>query len=152
MYGLIRGLRNLLYWLPVIWRDRPWDYVYLLIVMKHKIQQMADSTPDWLHLNAEEIQKEMQDTIYLLDCLISDRAEMDAIKQHEEIFGLPKREFIPVDEEDGYSEMVTTYPDADDDEIARRSLLAFAHIAEITRRITLQGLGRAMMTIERWWD
>jgi hypothetical protein len=147
----IRGLRSLWYWLPVIWKDRSWDYVYLLIVMKHKIEQMADSTPDWLHVNAEEIQKEMQDTVYLLECLISDRAEMDALKQHEEIFGRPKHEFVPT-EKDGFVEMVTTYPDADDDEVARRSLVAFGYIAEITRRITLQALGRALMGIERWWD
>ena len=120
--------------------------------MKHKIRQMSDSTPDWLHVNAEEIQKEMEDTIYLLDCLISDRAEMDAIEQHEEIFGKPKRTFVPDPDNDNLVEMVTTYPDADDDEIARGSLLAFAYIAEITRRITLQALGRALMGIERWWD
>ena len=149
---MLRRLRNLWYWLPIIWNDRPWDYVFLLIVMKHKIQQMADSTPDWFHINAEDVQQEMLDTVHLLECLISDRAEMDASKQHEEIFGKPKHEFVPHPDNEDLVEMVTTYPDAEDDEVARTSLLAFAHIAEITRRITLQALGRALMSIERWWD
>ncbi len=146
-----RGLRNLWYWLPIIWNDRPWDYVFLLIVMKHKIQQMADSTPDWLHVNAEDIKQEMLDTVFLLDCLIDDRAEMDAMAQHEAIFGKPKHEFVAT-ENNELVEMVTTYPDTEDDEVARKAVLAFAHIAEITRRITLQALGRAFMRIERWWD
>ncbi len=124
----------------------------MLIVMKHKIEQMADATPDWLHVNSEEIQKEMRDTVYLIDCLITDRAEVDAMAQHEAIFGKPKRIFVADPDNDNLVEMVTTYPSADDDEVARRAVLAFAHIAEITRRITLQALGRTFMGIERWWD
>jgi hypothetical protein len=49
-------------------------------------------------------------------------------------------------------EMVTIYPDADDQEMAGRGLVAFMDIAEVTHRITLAALGRSIQRIDRWWD
>lgn len=149
---MIQGLRSVWYWLPIIWRDRPWDYVYLLKIWKHKIEQMEAATPDWLHVNAEEIAEEMRQTIGLIDDLISDRAEMDAAKRHEEIFGKSKHEFVPVPDNPLLTEFKVTYPDADDQEMASRALIAFMRIAEMTRKITLAALGRSIQRIDRWWD
>lgn len=39
-YNLKYGLQNLWRWRRVIWEDRDWDHMYLLIVMKKKIEQM----------------------------------------------------------------------------------------------------------------
>ena len=33
-----KGLRNLIDWLPVIWKDRHWDDYYVFEVLKHKIK------------------------------------------------------------------------------------------------------------------
>ena len=140
------------YWLPIIWRDRPWDYWYLLKIWKHKIEQMEAATSEWLHVDAEDVAIEMRQTIGLIDDLMNDRAENEAVARHEEIFGKPKRAFVTDPGNPKLMEMVTTYPDADDQEVARRSLLAFYEIAQVTRRITLVALGRSIQRIERWWD
>ena len=34
----IRGIQNLVHWLPVIWKDRHWDDHYIFEVLKHKIK------------------------------------------------------------------------------------------------------------------
>ena len=34
----IRGIQNLIHWLPVIWKDRHWDDHYIFEVLKHKIK------------------------------------------------------------------------------------------------------------------
>jgi hypothetical protein len=94
----------------------------------------------------------MRETIGLIDDLIGDRAEMDAAKRHEEIFGKSTHTFEPLPGNPKLIEFKVTYPDADDQEMASRALIAFMHIAEVTRRITLAALGRSVERIDRWWD
>ena len=152
MSRLIQSLRSLWYWLPVIWNDRPWDYWYLLKIWKHKVEQMEAATSEWLHVDAEDVAIEMRQTIGLIQDLMDDRAEDEAIKRHEEIFGKPVRTFKPDPDNPLLVEMVTTYPDADDQEVARLALVAFADIALLAREVTLAALGRSIQRIERWWD
>lgn len=35
------GVENLIKWLPIIWRDRDWDYEFLLLIMSFKMNSMA---------------------------------------------------------------------------------------------------------------
>ena len=39
-FNLKYGLQNLWRWRRIIWEDRDWDHMYLLAVMKKKIEQM----------------------------------------------------------------------------------------------------------------
>jgi hypothetical protein len=32
-----RGIKSLIEWLPVIWKDRHWDDTYVFEILKHKI-------------------------------------------------------------------------------------------------------------------
>jgi len=34
------GIKNLIFWLPIIWKDRNWDYYYILKMLKHKLKLM----------------------------------------------------------------------------------------------------------------
>ena len=36
------GISNLIYWLPIIWYDRNWDYCYIFDILKHKLNAQAD--------------------------------------------------------------------------------------------------------------
>lgn len=42
MKGILNGLKNLRYWFPVIWKDRQWDYDFLLKLLLHKLERMED--------------------------------------------------------------------------------------------------------------
>jgi hypothetical protein len=37
-----RGVKNLIYWFPIIWKDRNWDSSYIFDIMKHKLTSQAD--------------------------------------------------------------------------------------------------------------
>ena len=154
IFGNIRsisnGIRNLVYWLPVIWRDRPWDYVYLLRIMRHKVAQMSESTKDWLSVDAEEIKVEMDQVVGILTDLIETTHEDKAYAQHEAIFGKSRWEFK--ERADSLKELEITYPNTEDQELARRGLVAMYRMAEYARQVSLAALGRAMTRIERWWD
>lgn len=32
------GIKNLIFWIPIIWNDRNWDYYYILKMLKHKLK------------------------------------------------------------------------------------------------------------------
>ena len=36
------GIRNLIYWLPVIWKDRWWNDYYIYAILRHKLLNMAE--------------------------------------------------------------------------------------------------------------
>ena len=36
-----RGIKNIWYWLPIVWKDRNWDSHYIFEIMKHKIKAQS---------------------------------------------------------------------------------------------------------------
>jgi len=37
----ITGVQNLIYWFPIIWKDRNWDSHYIFEIMKHKLKSQS---------------------------------------------------------------------------------------------------------------
>ena len=44
IYRFIRRTKNLLRWLPIIWKDEQWDHYYILELLKHKLIFTAEHT------------------------------------------------------------------------------------------------------------
>lgn len=40
-FNFVTGVKNLWFWVPVIWRDRDWDYAFLLKIMEAKMRRMS---------------------------------------------------------------------------------------------------------------
>jgi hypothetical protein len=38
----IQGVKNLWYWVPVIWKDRNWDSHYIFDMLQHKLTAQAN--------------------------------------------------------------------------------------------------------------
>ena len=38
----IQGVKNIIYWFPIIWKDRNWDGHYIFEILKHKLKAQAD--------------------------------------------------------------------------------------------------------------
>jgi hypothetical protein len=36
-----QGIKNLIYWLPIIWKDRHWDHHYIYEILKHKLKAQS---------------------------------------------------------------------------------------------------------------
>lgn len=41
LYGIRRGIRNIIRWTPVIWADEDWDWEYLAHIMEWKLRKMS---------------------------------------------------------------------------------------------------------------
>jgi hypothetical protein len=61
------GVKNLIYWFPIIWKDRNWDSHYIFDIMKHKLSGQADyiGRRD-LHTRAQEDAKKMRLCVKLM--------------------------------------------------------------------------------------
>ena len=38
---LKQGIKNIIYWFPIIWKDRHWDSHYIFEILKHKLEAQA---------------------------------------------------------------------------------------------------------------
>jgi len=62
-----QGLKNLWYWLPVIWKDRDWDTHFIYEVMKHKLKAQAKYIGDRdFHTRAQIDAKRMRICVKLI--------------------------------------------------------------------------------------
>jgi len=84
---IYRRLRNLIYWLPVIWRDENWDQAFLYRIMGHKIAAMLEHTTTCSMGRQDEVPEQYRQAVRLLDDLAEGRYEDDAYGTHTKIFG-----------------------------------------------------------------
>ena len=69
----IRRIRNLIRWLPVIWKDRDYDHFYLEHMMYHKLVHMynffisEDAVTNWDEKGAAKSLKALRICITILD-------------------------------------------------------------------------------------
>lgn len=61
MKRFIRGVRNLIEWAPIIWRDRDFDYGYLLKMLEFKLRRMDKMfRKDGLSVSSVELADEIR--------------------------------------------------------------------------------------------
>ncbi len=62
------SIKQLFYWLPIIWKNRWWDYGFLLVLMEHQLNYMLKHwCVDTIHVGDEKIKSEileMRDNIH----------------------------------------------------------------------------------------
>lgn len=156
----ISRIRRMLYWFPVIWNDADFDQFYLWKIMRHKIAAMVKHQRSCPMGRGDDIPDKMERTVELLDDLINDVHEESAYEAHERLFGKSHWEFRkPTSAElvknpklSNCRVMETTYPEAADQELARKSLITLTRTAVALDRATLDIIGELIKTSDRWWD
>lgn len=91
------GIMNLLYWFPIIWKDRNWDHHFLFVLLRHKLQSMEKffRGEDAWSLYGERDADNIKKCILLIDRILEqDYSEM-AFKKHDEKWGEIQMDFKP---------------------------------------------------------
>jgi hypothetical protein len=74
-----QGVKNIIYWFPVIWKDRDWDSHYIFEILKHKLKAQAKYIGDRdFHTRAKLDAKRMK----LCVSLIKKIQEEDYVVEH----------------------------------------------------------------------
>ena len=179
-FGDIRtGISNLVYWFPVIWKDRHWDDHYIFEVMMHKLKAQSKyiGERDW-HTTAKRDAEIMMTCVRLMKLVKDEHYSSEYIDYHE-----TKHWFEPVPDKEGYSswesrqlkenfdDFFKKYPLAYKKVLANKKLQIFGIEAkdgetegDVKQRIAMNighynhNRARKLLfkimekNIERWWD
>lgn len=86
-----RGVKNIIYWLPVIWNDRPWDHYYFFVMLAHKLASIEKG------LDREDIEIiNVRMARIVMERLRDDEYDDNAFALHDEKWGKLKIECVPV--------------------------------------------------------
>jgi len=94
----IRGIKNLWYWLPIIWKDRNWDHQYIFDILSHKLKAQSEYIGGRdIHINAKRDAEVMMICVRLIEKVKDEYYGMEYMDYHK-----TKHWFEPAGKE-GYS-------------------------------------------------
>jgi hypothetical protein len=81
---LYRGIKNLIQWFPVIWKDRDWDSYYIFQILEHKLKLQAKGIAKRdIHLNAQRDAEIMRTCVRLMEKVRDGYYELEYIDYYE---------------------------------------------------------------------
>jgi hypothetical protein len=80
----IQGVKNIIYWFPIIWKDRNWDGHYIYEIMKHKLKAQANyiGRRDF-HTRAQQDARRMRLCVKLIEACQEEPYSMEYMDYHE---------------------------------------------------------------------
>lgn len=82
--NFIIGIKNLIKWFPVIWRDRDWDTYYIFDVLKFKIAQQSKYIGYHdRHVSAKRDSEIMMTVVKLIERVQDETYNTEYVKYHE---------------------------------------------------------------------
>ena len=82
---LKQGIKNIIYWFPIIWKDRHWDSHYIFEILKHKLKAQAKYIGDNdRHTRAQQDARRMRLCIKLMQKIQDDDYAMEYMDYHKD--------------------------------------------------------------------
>jgi hypothetical protein len=81
----IQGVKNIIYWFPIIWKDRNWDGYYIYEIMKHKLKAQANyiGRRDF-HTRAQQDARRMRLCVKLIEACQDEPYSMEYMDYHKD--------------------------------------------------------------------
>jgi len=100
-YNIKYGMKNIVKWLPVIWKDRDWDSYHIFKLLHFKLSNMEKLFR--VHGNHVESSKDADDIkicINLLNRILKNEYGEMVFKNHDEKWGEPKFSWETIDKQE----------------------------------------------------
>ena len=99
--NLYRGVKNLIKWLPVIWKDRDWDHSYIFEIIEHKLKSQSKYIGKYgNHVSAERDAEIMLTCVRLMERVREGYYEGEYSDYHQ-----TKYWFESIEDKPGFSTM-----------------------------------------------
>ena len=166
------GVRNLIYWLPIIWKDRNWDSHYIFEIMMHKIKAQSKYIGERdIHTRAQRDAEIMMTCVRLMKLIDDDFYSSEYSDYHK-----TKHWFEDVPGKEGYSSWESKLMEENFDDFFKKYPLIHKRVLngegvfgregrEEDKQIIAMNIGhinheraRKLLfkimeeNIERWWD
>lgn len=149
------GVTNLIKWFPIIWKDRSWDYEFILEILKFKLTNVENMFRyHGNHMNSERDADNVHRAILYLDRMINYDYHDDVFKHHDKKWGEIKMGFK--DSGGGKSLLNITRPNikTKEDEVTERK--EYRRLLEDVEKHEKQDyemfFGHLKKYIRSWWD
>jgi len=144
---LIHGLQNLWAWLPVIWKDRDWDYHFLLRLIEFKLEKMARHFLEHnLIMDAEKIAAEARRAAYLAHAISEGQIEDRYFDAWREAWWAWEWVRTPLPRN------LTGYSVAEQDKPSVEAMTRAGQAGDLAQHAAMIELCQTLMLMERWWD
>ena len=152
MKQIWHGIKNIISWFPIIWRDRDWDHWYIYEILGFKLKRMEKLFRKYGHAEeSEAIADQIKEVSVALERLIEDDYCADLHSAIRERWG--ELEFVDIGE-DGYSTLKATKVHTKEDEVAHDEDLRkcfFTEEKEISKDLAFV-FETMRDNIRGWWD
>lgn len=167
----IEGIKNLIKWFPIIWKDRNWDHSYIYEILKFKLKNQAEYIGvNDRHTRAKEDSETILKCVDLIDKVQSEFYSSEYMDYHKSNFefidiegnkeGMKKLKITEISE--NFDEYFKKYPDIYDYVLSNKEAQIFPinekkniaiNIAEENHKRAKKELFQIIEdNIEKWWD
>ena len=153
MFGdILCGVGNVVRWFPIVWKDRQWDYRFLLGMLRFKLGLMEKFfQEDAMYVSAKDDASAIKSCCCVLDRLLADEYDTVAFEAHDKKWGTLKME---TDLDSGTLNMSRPNVKTEQDRVQERQEFLDCCRDEDNMRLydvnTLFTLLRR--NIQSWWD
>jgi len=156
-YDIPYGIKNLIRWFPVIWKDRNWDHYFIYVTLRHKLHLTEQHIRNHnCHTTAQQDADNIKTCVLLLDRLIADEYHTMAFKKVDEKWGDLVLSSSPCEDRPGLHSVNITRPNIKTPEDEKQERKEFKNACEHERYLKQQDkelLFKLMNKyIEGWWD
>lgn len=145
--SIIKSIKNIFRWIPIIWRDRDWDHTFLYEILRFKLSNMEECLRNHSHyVNSEKDADRIKICVNLINRLMNDEYHDMVFKKHYEKWGKPK--FNWIDTKDT--------PNVITKEDEKKESNEFRNLMQIENNLRQQDIDYLFETIRKyhqgWWD
>ena len=128
------GVKNLIYWLPIIWKDRNWDHRYIYTILQHKLKAQSEyiGRRDWYE-GAKRDAEIMMTCVRLIDKVSEEFYSSEYSEYHKD-----KHWFTPAEKE-GYSTWNSRILEENFDNYFKKYPLIYKRVMKGEGSFTLDG-------------
>jgi hypothetical protein len=152
------GVINIFLWLPVIWKDRYWDYTFIYHILRRKLYLTEKKFRNAnFYVGQKKDADKMKICINALDRLIEDRYDEHAFKKHDEKWGKAEFNFEPKDDKTPeYKQCIITHKNVQSEEDDKKERKDFKRAVEHEDMLRQQDLDLLFNTMRKhirgWWE
>lgn len=151
------GVKNLISWFPIVWKDRQWDHQFIYAILRHKLHLTEQFIRhNGVHINNIKDADKIKKCVLLLDRLIKDEYHENVNRYYYERWGEPEMIFEDSEEHPGCKTVDLKYPNVKTKEDEKVNTKQFKRNFKIEQKLKEQDLDMLfkMMRkyIETWED
>lgn len=149
-YNIKNGVLNLIKWVPVIWQDRDWDYIFIYRILYFKLKEMEKyQRRDGIVKNHKKIADQIRLCVLLLNRLLKDEYLDNAFINHDKKWGNLETSF-----KDKKFDVIRGKVITEEDSIQERkeSKRLYEHSDDMSCQDSDMLFERMNKHIQGWWD